>query len=111
MSGLEICLWYFGVNRALHSFPTRRSSDLARPVSRHLPDVGTGGADVLGDARDRAAGTVRSEEHTSELQSPYDLVCRLLLEKKKKKKYKTTRSVCAEARLVVHALQAEGRTT
>src|SRR5207248_9521122 len=29
--------------------------------------------------------TKRSEEHTSELQSPYDLVCRLLLEKKKKK--------------------------
>src|SRR5207248_6573505 len=28
--------------------------------------------------------TTRSEEHTSELQSPYDLVCRLLLEKKKK---------------------------
>src|SRR5437867_8101300 len=27
----------------------------------------------------------RSEEHTSELQSPYDLVCRLLLEKKKYK--------------------------
>src|SRR5207248_6922176 len=27
----------------------------------------------------------RSEEHTSELQSPYDLVCRLLLEKKNKK--------------------------
>src|SRR5437867_6361886 len=26
---------------------------------------------------------LRSEEHTSELQSPYDLVCRLLLEKKK----------------------------
>src|SRR5438094_3215025 len=31
-------------------------------------------------------GARRSEEHTSELQSPYDLVCRLLLEKKKKKK-------------------------
>src|SRR5207248_10107891 len=31
-------------------------------------------------ARSRAR---RSEEHTSELQSPYDLVCRLLLEKKK----------------------------
>src|SRR5437879_12561522 len=29
----------------------------------------------------------RSEEHTSELQSPMYLVCRLLLEKKKKKKY------------------------
>src|SRR5207248_8478057 len=27
--------------------------------------------------------SARSEEHTSELQSPYDLVCRLLLEKKK----------------------------
>src|SRR2546426_1469877 len=30
-------------------------------------------------------GTIRSEEHTSELQSPCNLVCRLLLEKKKKK--------------------------
>src|SRR6266516_4091355 len=29
------------------------------------------------------AGLIRSEEHTSELQSPYELVCRLLLEKKK----------------------------
>src|SRR5207248_9036057 len=33
--------------------------------------------------RDLIAEYVRSEEHTSELQSPYDLVCRLLLEKKK----------------------------
>src|SRR5207249_8295840 len=31
---------------------------------------------------------MRSEEHTSELQSRFDLVCRLLLEKKKKKKKK-----------------------
>src|SRR5699024_11811135 len=31
--------------------------------------------------------THRSEEHTSELQSRFDLVCRLLLEKKKQKKY------------------------
>src|SRR5207248_11340253 len=31
------------------------------------------------------AEAARSEEHTSELQSPYDLVCRLLLEKKKKR--------------------------
>src|SRR5207248_5496977 len=30
----------------------------------------------------RSAANTRSEEHTSELQSPYDLVCRLLLEKK-----------------------------
>src|SRR5205807_6351794 len=33
---------------------------------------------------------VRSEEHTSELQSPCNLVCRLLLEKKKKKKNTTS---------------------
>src|SRR5215467_16190435 len=32
------------------------------------------------------AAEVRSEEHTSELQSPCNLVCRLLLEKKKKKR-------------------------
>src|SRR3989442_9536844 len=35
---------------------------------------------------DRAGGAERSEEHTSELQSRPHLVCRLLLEKKKKKK-------------------------
>src|SRR5438094_7293362 len=39
--------------------------------------------DAVRGARD--AAVARSEEHTSELQSPYDLVCRLLLEKKKKK--------------------------
>src|SRR5256885_2996316 len=32
---------------------------------------------------------LRSEEHTSELQSPCNLVCRLLLEKKKKNLYRT----------------------
>src|SRR5258708_17055441 len=36
---------------------------------------------------------VRSEEHTSELQSPDHLVCRLLLEKKKKIRHVTTRSI------------------
>src|SRR5437879_8558267 len=35
----------------------------------------------------RLSNTMRSEEHTSELQSPMYLVCRLLLEKKKKKVY------------------------
>src|SRR5256885_1899931 len=34
----------------------------------------------------RHVGAVRSEEHTSELQSPCNLVCRLLLEKKKKRR-------------------------
>src|SRR5689334_23853758 len=35
----------------------------------------------------------RSEEHTSELQSQFHLVCRLLLEKKKKKQKTTIRSI------------------
>src|SRR5438876_5859751 len=45
-------------------------------------------ADVLVPANLNGGGqvVVRSEEHTSELQSPVHLVCRLLLEKKKKKK-------------------------
>src|SRR5207248_514804 len=40
----------------------------------------------------RTVSIPRSEEHTSELQSPYDLVCRLLLEKKKKKNNKILKS-------------------
>src|SRR5256885_12750412 len=51
--------------------------------------------DVLGDEQQRLARLRhlleqrRSEEHTSELQSPCNLVCRLLLEKKKKKEQLT----------------------
>src|SRR5688572_32753292 len=41
-----------------------------------------GGARARGNRRGRA-GRTRSEEHTSELQSQSNLVCRLLLEKKK----------------------------
>src|SRR2546426_5886922 len=40
--------------------------------------------DDVGRVQRRLAGHGRSEEHTSELQSPCNLVCRLLLEKKKK---------------------------
>src|SRR2546426_6935425 len=40
-----------------------------------------------------AAGDLRSEEHTSELQSPCNLVCRLLLEKKKKRQLRDTTHV------------------
>src|SRR2546426_9041561 len=59
---------------------TNRAGARAHP--RHGVRVGP-------DPAHRAhADTVRSEEHTSELQSPCNLVCRLLLEKKKKK-YKT----------------------
>src|SRR5438034_3753975 len=45
----------------------------------------TGGRAREGAPRRSGRAEIRSEEHTSELQSHSDLVCRLLLEKKKKK--------------------------
>src|SRR5207249_8641032 len=50
----------------------------------------TAGLGGMGGAQPLAATMAepRSEEHTSELQSRFDLVCRLLLEKKKKKNNK-----------------------
>src|SRR5437867_5429682 len=91
----------------LHSFPTRRSSDLE--FSSLIPQLGTVADEMCvirsmytfnpthapgvhlfhsGSILATRPSTGRSEEHTSELQSPYDLVCRLLLEKKKKIKKK-----------------------
>src|SRR5438132_4730369 len=47
----------------------------------------------------------RSEEHTSELQSHSDLVCRLLLEKKKKKTYYST--ICVlNCSIIRHAVRS-----
>src|SRR5207249_10526326 len=96
--------------RSLPSFPTRRSSDLPDFMSRSGADAileglndeqraavthgegpllivagaGTGKTHAI---TSRIAWLIaskrRSEEHTSELQSRFDLVCRLLLEKKK----------------------------
>src|SRR5437762_11425977 len=77
--------FYPPVNRRyLHSFPTRRSSDLEAAPRRRSPP----GADRRRHEGSRLCGRWseilhRSEEHTSELQSPMYLVCRLLLEKKK----------------------------
>src|SRR5690242_3032347 len=68
----------------LHSFPTRRSSDLC--PARTLAKSSCFCASVLASwmkAISRAGTPRRSEEHTSELQSHVNLVCRLLLEKKK----------------------------
>src|SRR5690348_18023852 len=48
-----------------------------------------GRVDLLRVRHARAAKFLRSEEHTSELQSPVHLVCRLLLEKKKTQKILT----------------------
>src|SRR2546427_13280346 len=49
--------------------------------------------------RRRGVGAIRSEEHTSELQSQSNLVCRLLLEKKKKKQsHRTSLSTTPDPR-------------
>src|SRR5256885_12713108 len=49
--------------------------------------------DAVGTHAEMAIAKMRSEEHTSELQSPCNLVCRLLLEKKKKIMMLTTRQL------------------
>src|SRR5688500_19292920 len=94
---LNFSLLCHGPPLYLPSFPTRRSSDLSRVVelpnnrlaSRSVDDR-IGALVVLEAARRYAAApgaAARSEEHTSELQSPCNLVCRLLLEKKKKQSH------------------------
>src|SRR5947208_4715585 len=86
-----------GDHRYLHSFPTRRSSDLSRPLDDAVqgrPHPANGRVlDVTLDVDHPPTRVAlvpvaieRSEEHTSELQSPDHLVCRLLLEKKKETK-------------------------
>src|SRR5699024_12170654 len=93
----------------LYSFPTRRSSDLPEGSDMMLDYVRQRAGRAYRIAEGPVAGPVhlnfpfreplvpdfsldniwgkrkerRSEEHTSELQSRFDLVCRLLLEKKK----------------------------
>src|SRR5437763_10534402 len=85
-------------HRDLHSFPTRRSSDLPidrRPIRSRLfqcqeflfPDLCTVS---LAQCFVFGARFGRSEEHTSELQSPMYLLCRLLLEKKNKSRMTIT---------------------
>src|SRR5205823_9611210 len=85
---MSTCLVFFhgcGHHRYLHSFPTRRSSDLLAVVL----DDRVGRADHVGVVA--RAARERSEEHTSELQSLAYLVCCLLLEKKKNVGHPNTR--------------------
>src|SRR5690606_39972500 len=111
LSGLcQCCLCYifflfyrYAAPRHLHSFPTRRSSDLLVLVDvvprlepdglRRIREFMQAHIDGFASLEEAAAAVarylLRSEEHTSELQSRENLVCRLLLEKKKK----TTRSI------------------
>src|SRR5436190_11571014 len=64
-----------------------RGDATAIPVASGWADAATIGFGIRNVAQPEAAlAELRSEEHTSELQSHSDLVCRLLLEKKNKKK-------------------------
>src|SRR5215210_8275669 len=89
-------LFYFSVYFFLYLFfllmirrPPRSTLFPYTTLFRSPPDLRVEGAEVgLDDRADGGHGASgvrrRSEEHTSELQSPMYLVCRLLLEKKKK---------------------------
>src|SRR5690606_41626347 len=90
------CMSGLALDRDLHSFPTRRSSDLTLVLDGSGPArrLELAGADellliTLSELEHRLSyapdappfADRRSEEHTSELQSRENLVCRLLLEK------------------------------
>src|SRR5207248_7872187 len=87
---LPICArstFFFSFHSAFYNLLEREVADKARAALAHGHWLGLhyesefyGGVHA-GRIEQEAA---RSEEHTSELQSPYDLVCRLLLEKKNK---------------------------
>src|SRR5206468_12347530 len=107
----RLCIPTYISTRHQHSFPTRRSSDLQAnggfrneivPVYGHdevgvrtlvdrdqcvrpeasMESLAALPSAFLADGSVTAGNSSRSEEHTSELQSRSDLVCRLLLEKK-----------------------------
>src|SRR5256885_13265872 len=61
-----------------------RSRESARRTLGHFDRLPSGLAAAHAGITRRRVEWLRSEEHTSELQSPCNLVCRLLLEKKKK---------------------------
>src|SRR5690606_42048073 len=80
-------------HRGPRSVPTRRSSDLDTPIAEVIELTRTHGISgvpvvdgelLVGLVTSRDLRFERSEEHTSELQSRENLVCRLLLEKKKR---------------------------
>src|SRR5256885_12156050 len=75
-------------------FSSRHSSSHASPRGSH----------TRGRIPSSAACVRRSEEHTSELQSPCNLVCRLLLEKKKKKTTQPDRQTNNSRSRPIHTL-------
>src|SRR2546422_5067832 len=75
---------YTTLFRSQIAFPCSQTSACGRPIPSLRMSRSTDQVDRLADSCQRRYRS-RSEEHTSELQSRLHLVCRLLLEKKKKK--------------------------
>src|SRR2546426_11896990 len=88
LSYLGICLsvYFFFFNDTATTEIYTLSLHDALPISMAMSRQARAGRSIAGAAGLRCpmAPALRSEEHTSELQSPCNLVCRLLLEKKKK---------------------------
>src|SRR5256885_9756562 len=84
----------FPYTTLFRSYVTLRPSPSFEPCTTYTAEL-FGGKDLLGNPGVVEPGPIpnpfffRSEEHTSELQSPCNLVCRLLLEKKKIQYYDT----------------------
>src|SRR5690606_41222747 len=105
VSAISFCLssLLVRIHGALSSFPTRRSSDLRVTLAaqeNRTFEIGSSRSQrsrnlarptlrspwsARGSVKEVTSSSARSEEHTSELQSRENLVCRLLLEKKKAK--------------------------
>src|SRR5205807_10348931 len=80
----------FPYTTLFRSTPLRHPLLLLAFAEEEGTSFGVGCLGSLGAAGRAPALEARSEEHTSELQSPCNLVCRLLLEKKKNKKQDNT---------------------
>src|SRR5438876_8528439 len=78
---------------------------MRKPGSCRRASPRIGGGSINGAARWPwrlfESSSRRSEEHTSELQSPVHLVCRLLLEKKKKKKKKNNIKIITKQQSII----------
>src|SRR5438309_4675396 len=109
MAAMAPCSHFFffyryAAHRDLHSFPTRRSSDLRRHGQVCRRD------DVAHRVEVAARRLRRSEEHTSELQSQFQFVCRLLLEKKNTST-RWTQPIESSRRIVCSAPSQIGRAS
>src|SRR5438876_7344089 len=76
------------------------SPSWAARLTSPLPRMRVSGHPAASESRN-----TRSEEHTSELQSPVHLVCRLLLEKKKKKQNIRTQEQTTNIQMITHNQQ------